>query len=343
MIKTIKRILASMLMAATLLAAGQACADTLIKGAGATFPYPLYSKWFRDYAQVEPSVAFTYEAIGSSGGVKKIMSGEVDFGASDRFLSDEELAASPEKLLQIPTVMGAVVLSYNIPGIQEVLRLTPETLSSIYLGEITRWNDPRLVALNRELKGIDQKIVVVHRSDGSGTTSIFTDYLSKVSRVWAERVGTGNTVNWPIGIGGKGSREMVERIRTVPYSIAYMENAYTMVNNLPTALLKNRAGRFVHPTMRSVRAAAVDAIRRVQDDYRISLVNQGGKEAYPIVGLTWLILRERQQDLVKGKALVEFLNWELKKAEKMTSTLFYTPLPEKLAGMVEQTINSIIY
>ncbi len=252
MIKKIHRIFV-LLTAVMALSAGQSFAETVLKGAGATFPYPLYSKWFRDYAQVDPVVAFTYDAIGSSGGVKQIMAQAVNFGASDRFLTDEELAAAPGKLLQIPTVMGAVVLSYNIPGLHSELKLTPEAVSAIYLGEISRWNDSRLVALNKELKTIDQKIIVVHRSDGSGTTSIFTDYLSSVSSEWARKVGKGNTVQWPVGIGGKGSKEMVEHIRTVPFSIAYMENAYTMVNNLPTAVLKNKAGRFVNPTMRSIR------------------------------------------------------------------------------------------
>ncbi|ACM20346.1 phosphate ABC transporter, periplasmic phosphate-binding protein [Geotalea daltonii FRC-32] len=343
MINKMKKYMAILAAVAVTLSAGQSFAETVLKGAGATFPYPLYSKWFRDYTLVDPVVAFTYDAIGSSGGVKQIMAQAVNFGASDRFLTDEELAAAPGKLLQIPTVMGAVVLSYNIPGLHSELKLTPEAVSAIYLGEISRWNDSRLVALNKELKTIDQKIIVVHRSDGSGTTSIFTDYLSSVSSEWAGKVGKGNTVQWPVGIGGKGSKEMVEHIRTVPFSIAYMENAYTMVNNLPTAVLKNKTGRFVNPTMRSIRAAAVDAIKHVKNDYRVSLVNQAGKDAYPIVGLTWLLVYQEQKDPVKGKALVEFLNWELKKAEKMTSTLFYTPLPEKLGSMVNQVIRSIRY
>ncbi|WP_243373275.1 phosphate ABC transporter substrate-binding protein PstS [Geotalea sp. SG265] len=343
MIKSVHRIFVLLLAAVMTLSAGQSFAETVLKGAGATFPYPLYSKWFRDYAQVDPGTAFTYDAVGSSGGIKQIVAQLVDFGASDRFLSDEELAAAPEKLLQIPTVMGAVVLSYNIPGFHGDLRLTPETVSAIYLGEISRWNDPRLVALNKTLKEVDEKIIVVHRSDGSGTTSIFTDYLASVSSRWAKEIGKGTSVDWPVGIGSKGSKGMVESIRTVPFSIAYMENAYTMVNNLPSVVIRNRAGRFVNPTMRSIRAAAVDAVKHVQDDYRVSLVNQGGKDAYPIVGLTWLLVYQEQKDPVKGKALVEFLNWELKKAEKMTSTLFYTPLPEKLGVMVAKRIESITY
>jgi phosphate transport system substrate-binding protein len=343
MINKMKKYMLIAVAVVVTLSAGQVSAETVLKGAGATFPYPLYSKWFRDYAQVEPDTAFTYDAIGSGGGIKQIMAKAVDFGASDQFLTDGELAAAPAKLLQIPTVMGAVVLSYNIPGFHGELKLTPETIGAIYLGEISRWNDPRLVALNKGLKKVDEKIIVVHRSDGSGTTSIFTDYLSSISSQWAKRVGRGTTVQWPVGTGSKGSKGMVEAVRTVPFSIAYMENAYTMVNNLPTALLKNRAGRFVNPTMRSIRAAAVDAVKLVKDDYRVSLVNQAGKDAYPIVGLTWLLVYQEQVDPIKGKALVDFLTWELKKAEKMTSTLFYTPLPEKLGMMVDQVIRSISY
>lgn len=343
MIKTIcKRIfvLALLVMTAT---TGQAFAETVLKGAGATFPYPLYSKWFRDYAVVDPEVFFSYEAVGSGGGIRQIMAQSIDFGASDKFLTDEELKAAPGKLLQIPTVMGAVAITYNLPGTGSGLKLTPETLSDIFLGKITRWNDPRIASVNKKLHLPDKGIIVVHRSDGSGTTNIFTDYLSGVSGEWARKIGKGTTVDWPVGIGGKGSGEIVNQIKTVPFTIGYVENAYTMVNNLPVASLKNKSGRFVNPTMRSVRAATVDAVNRITDDYRISLVNQSGKEAYPIVGFTWLLVYQQQKDPEKGKKLVEFLNWELRKAEKMTSTLFYTPLPEKLADMVGKTINSITY
>jgi len=341
----------TLLLSAT---SGPACAETLLKGAGATFPYPLYSKWFQDYQAVDPGISFSYQATGSGDGIRQIMAKSVEFGASDKFLSDEELKAAPGKLLHIPTVMGAVAVTYHVPGIGSGLRLTPEVVAGIYLGKITRWNDPRLAKLNRGVKLPGQDIVVVHRSDGSGTTSIFTDYLSSVNGAWARNIGKGTTVAWPAGVGAKGSSEVVRVLKETPYSIGYVEIAYALENNLATAQLKNKSGRFVKPTMLSTRAAAVSAMQRgdrgmldqVQEelserDYRISLVNMPGKDVYPIVGLTWLLVYQQQEDAVKGKKLVEFLTWELKKAEKMTSTLHYTPLPKNLADQVERTIKSI--
>ena len=335
-------------------AAGPACAEPTLEGAGATFPYPLYSKWFKDYQAVDPNVSFNYDATGSGDGIRKILAKSVDFGASDKFLSDEELKGAPGKLLHIPTVMGAVAVTYNVPGVASGLRLTPQAIAGIYLGKITRWNDPVLAGLNRKLRLPARDIVVVHRSDGSGTTSIFTDYLSSVDKSWARKVGKGTTVAWPAGVGAKGSSEVVARIKATPYSIGYVEIAYALENNLATAALKNRSGRFVKPSMLATRAAAVNAINegersildQVQDemaegDYRISLVNKPGRDVYPIVGLTWLLVYQRQEDAVKGRKLVEFLIWELRKAEKMTSTLHYTPLPKKLADQVEKTIRSI--
>jgi len=352
----LKALLKSFLALALLLSAtsGPACAGTLLNGAGATFPYPLYSKWFKDYQAADSSVSFNYQATGSGDGIKKIMAKSVDFGASDKFLSDEELKAATGKLLHIPTVLGAVAVTYNIPGIGSGLRLTPQAVAGIYLGKITRWNDPTLARLNQKLKLPEQDIVVVHRSDGSGTTSIFTDYLSSVDAVWAKRVGKGTSVAWPTGVGAKGSSEVVNRIKGTPYSIGYAEIAYAIENDLSTAVLKNRSGQFVKPNVLSTRAAAVHAMEGedrsildpvqdelVEKDYRISLVNKPGRDVYPIVGLTWLLVYQQQEDAVKGKKLVEFLMWELRKAEKMTSMLYYTPLPKKLADQVEKTIKSI--
>jgi phosphate transport system substrate-binding protein len=324
-------------------ASSRALADTTLHGAGATFPYPLYSKWFKDYQAVDPSVSFSYDAIGSGGGIRQVMAEAVDFGASDKYLSDDELKNAPGKLLHIPTVMGAVAVTYHLPGIGSGLKLTPEVLADIYLGKITRWNDPLLVSSNLELKLPDELIVVVHRSDQSGTSNIFTDYLSNVNTEWAQKIGQGTYVAWPVGDGANGSSEVVKKIAGTPYSIGYLEIAYALENELATAQLRNRSGRFVRPTMLSTRAAAVNALNKLQDDCRISLVNQPGMDAYPIVGLTWLLVRQQQKDAAKGKKLVEFLMWELKHAEKMTSTLYYTPLPKKLADMVEKTINSISY
>jgi phosphate transport system substrate-binding protein len=321
----------------------QAFAQTTLKGAGATFPYPLYSKWFKDYAAVDPQVSFDYQAIGSGGGIKAILSRSVDFGASDKFLSDQELKGAPSKLLHIPTVMGSVALAYHLPGVRSGLKLTPELLAGIYLGTVTRWNDPRLAKLNPGEPLPDLPIVVVHRSDASGTTNIFTDYLSKVDQSWAGKIGVGTTVAWPVGVAAKGSSEVVQRIKEAPGSIGYVEIAYALENQLATAALKNRSGRFVAPTMLATRAAALHALKGIDGDFRISLVDQPGREVYPIVGMTWLLVYQEQQDALVGKKLVEFLLWELKAAEKMTSTLHYTPLPKELADQVEKTIKSISY
>ena len=336
------------LIALTLLAAclnpGQAFAGSvLLQGAGATFPYPLYHKWFNDYAAVDPETAFNYDAVGSGGGIKRIMAQTVDFGASDKFLTDEELKAAPAKLLHIPTVLGAVAVTYNVPGVATGLKFTPKLLSDIFLGRLTRWSDPRLAKLNPGASLPAADIVVVHRADGSGTTSIFTDYLSSVSREWAEKVGKGALVNWPVGLGGRGSGEVVHQILGTPNSIGYVEIAYVQENNLSDAALQNRSGSFVRPTALSTRAAAVNGLKNMKSDFRVSLVNEPGKGAYPIVGLTWLLVYQQQKDAEKGKKLVEFLNWELNRAEKMTSTLFYTPLPKRLADLVQKEINTITF
>jgi len=324
--------------------AGQAFAGrVLLQGAGATFPYPLYNKWFNEYAAVDPEVTFNYEAIGSGGGIKRIMAQTADFGASDKFLTDEELKAAPAKLLHIPTVLGAVAVTYNIPGIASGLKFTPKILSDIFLGKLTSWNDTRLTSLNPGVRLPDAAIVVVHRTDGSGTTSIFTDYLSDASPEWAEKVGRGTVVNWPIGVGGKGSGQVVHQIVGTPCSIGYVEIAYVKENGLCDAALKNRSGHFVRPTPLSTRAAAVNGLKDLKNDFRVSLVNELGKDAYPIVGLTWLLVYQQQNDPAKGRKLVEFLIWELTKAEKMTSNLYYTPLPKKLADMVRQEIGKITY
>jgi phosphate transport system substrate-binding protein len=323
--------------------AGQAFGETQLKGAGATFPYPLYNKWFKEYGAVDPAVTFSYEAVGSGGGIRQILAQTVDFGASDKFLTDEELKTAPAPLLQIPTVMGAVAVTYNLPGIGSGLRLTPSVLSEIFSGKITRWNNPRITAVNKGRKLPDREIVVVHRSDSSGTSYVFTEYLSSVSRAWAKEIGKGTTVNWPVGIGAKGSSEVVRQVTGTPFTIGYVEIAYVLDNNLPAAALKNRAGSYVKPTMKSTRAAGANALQQIKGDYRVSLVNQPGKDAYPIAAFTWLFVYQHQQDREKGRKLVEFLNWELRKAEKMTSTLFYVPLPEELANMVAKTIANISY
>jgi len=339
-----KNILKSMLALAalaTLATAGSASAETLINGAGATFPYPLYSKWFAEYAKIDKSVKFNYQSIGSGGGIKQITAQTVDFGASDKPLTDEELKAAPGKLLHLPTVMGAVVVTYNIPGVAKGLKLSAEALSQIYAGKIVSWSDPKLIRDNAGLKLPTKPIIVVHRSDGSGTTSIFTDYLSSVSPEWAKSVGRGASVRWPAGLGGKGNEGVAGQIKTTPYTIGYVELAYAYENKLPYAYIRNSAGTFVEPSIASTSAAAAGAAKSMPADYRVSLVNQPGKNAYPIVGFTWLLVYQDQKDKLKGKKLVEFLSWELKQGQQMAAKLLYAPLPPNVAKMVEKTVKSI--
>ncbi|KAF0219978.1 MAG: phosphate transport system substrate-binding [Geobacteraceae bacterium] len=343
MFNNIRKSIIALALLAVSTVAGQASAETLINGAGATFPYPLYSKWFSEYAKVDPTAKFNYQSIGSGGGIKQITAQTVDFGASDKFLTDEELKAAPGKLLHIPTVMGAVVVTYNIPGIGKGLKISQEDLADIFLGKITKWNDPKITNDNPGVKLPDQPIIVVHRSDGSGTTSIFTDYLTSVNKEWKEKVGKGASVKWPIGLGGKGNEGVAGQVKNINYAIGYVELAYAVENKLTYAYLKNRDGNFVEPSIKTTSAAAAGAAKHMPSDFRVSLVNQPGKDTYPIVGFTWLLVYEQQKDPVKGKKLVEFLNWSMNKGQKMASALLYAPLPENVEKMVEKTIKTIKY
>jgi len=317
-----------------------ASAQMMINGAGATFPYPIYSKWFDAYTKVDPSVRFNYQSIGSGGGQKQILSQTVDFGASDGPMSDENLAKAPGKILHIPTVAGAVVISYNLPGSPK-LKLDGDTIAGMYLGQIKKWNDPKLAALNPGVKLPDQDIVVVHRSDGSGTTFIFTDYLSKVSSEWKSKVGNNTSVNWPAGIGGKGNEGVSGQIKQTPGAIGYVELIYAIQNKMPDAQVKNAAGEFVEPTIESVTAALATA--EIPDDFRFSMTNAPGKDAYPIAGATWLLVYQQQKDPAKGKKLVDFLKWAAKDGEKMAKNLDYAPLPENVQERVLKEVNEIKY
>ena len=326
---------------ATALLAGisvTASAQMMINGAGATFPYPIYSKWFDEYAKVDPSVRFNYQSIGSGGGQKQILAQTVDFGASDGPMTDENLGKAPGKLLHIPTVAGAVVLTYNLPG-NPSLKLDGDTIAGIFLGQIKKWNDPKIAALNPGTKLPDQDIVVVHRSDGSGTTFIFTDYLSKVSSEWKAKVGNNTSVNWPTGIGGKGNEGVSGQVKQTPGAIGYVELIYAAQNKMPIAELKNSAGEFVKPTIDSVTAALATA--DIPDDFRFSMTNAPGKDAYPISGATWLLVYEQQKDAAKGKKLVEFLKWAATKGEGMAKDLDYAPLPESVQARVLKRIDEI--
>jgi phosphate transport system substrate-binding protein len=315
-----------------------ASAQMMINGAGATFPYPIYSKWFDEYAKVDPSVRFNYQSIGSGGGQKQILAQTVDFGASDGPMSDDNLAKAPGKLLHIPTVAGADVVAYNLPG-NPALKFDADTIAGIFLGQIKKWNDPKIAALNPGVTLPDQEIVVVHRSDGSGTTYIWTDYLSKISPEWKTKVGTNTSVNWPTGIGGKGNEGVAGQIKQTPGALGYVELIYAVQNKMPYADVKNAAGEFVKPTLESVTAALATA--DVPDDFRFSMTNAPGKEAYPIAGATWLLVYKQQKDATKGKKLVEFLKWAAKDGEKMAKDLQYAPLPESLQQRVLKRIDEI--
>jgi phosphate transport system substrate-binding protein len=323
-----------------LICASAVSAQMTINGAGATFPYPIYSKWFDEYARIDPSVRFNYQSIGSGGGQKQILAQTVDFGASDGPMSDENLAKAPGKLLHIPTVAGAVVITYNLPG-SPTLKLDGETIADIFHGKIKKWNDPKIAALNSGTRLPDQEIVVVHRSDGSGTTYIFTDYLSKVSSEWKSKVGNNTSVNWPTGLGGKGNEGVAGQVKQTPGSLGYVELIYAIQNKMPYAAVKNSAGEFVKPTLDSVTAALTTA--NIPDDFRFSMTNAPGKDAYPIAGATWLLVYEQQKDAAKGKKLVEFLKWAETKGEQMSKDLDYAPLPDNLRDRVLKRVNEIKY
>jgi phosphate transport system substrate-binding protein len=315
-----------------------ASAQLMINGAGATFPYPIYSKWFDEYAKVDPSVRFNYQSIGSGGGQKQILAQTVDFGASDGPMSDDNLGKAPGKILHIPTVAGAVVMTYNLPG-NPALKLDGETIADIFLGKIKKWNDPKITALNSGASLPDKEIVVAHRSDGSGTTFIFTDYLSKISSEWKGKVGTNTSVSWPTGIGGKGNEGIAGQVKQTPGALGYVELIYATQNKMPYADVKNAAGEFVKPTPESVTAALATA--DIPDDFRFSMTNAQGKDAYPIAGATWLLVYEQQKDANKGKKLVEFLKWSLTDGEKMAKDLQYAPLPESVQQRVLKRIGEI--
>ncbi|MGA3141630.1 MAG: phosphate ABC transporter substrate-binding protein PstS [Verrucomicrobiota bacterium] len=315
-------------------------AQLLINGAGATFPYPIYSKWFDEYAKVDPSVRFNYQSIGSGGGQKQITAQTVDFGASDGPMSDENLAKAPGKLLHIPTVAGADVITYNLPG-NPKLKLDGDTIVNIYMGNITKWNDPKIAMLNPGVDLPDLPVIVVHRSDGSGTTYIFVDYLSSISPVWADSVGKGTSVKWPVGIGGKGNEGVAGQVKQLSGAVGYVELIYAKQNKMPYADVKNAAGNFITPSLDSVTTAFATA--KIPDDFRFSMVNALGDNAYPISGATWLLVYEQQKNAVKGKKLVEFLNWALTKGEGMASSLDYASLPENVQQRVLERIKTIKY
>ena len=329
-------------LAALALATGTAHAQLQLNGAGATFPYPMYSKWFSLYGKVDTTSRFNYQSIGSGGGIKQISEQTVDFGASDGPMTDEQLsAAKGGAIMHVPTVMGAVVLTYNVEGVKTGLKLTPDVIADIFTGRIVKWNDSAIAKANPGVEMPARDIVVVHRSDGSGTSYIFTDYLSKVSTNWRDRVGRGTAVSWPVGLGGKGNEGVTGLVKQTPFSIGYVELIYALSNDLPYAIVQNKAGQFVTPSLESVTAAAASAAAEMPDDFRVSITDAAGADAYPIAGMTWLLVYEKQADPEKGKKLVAFLDWALTEGQKAAPELHYAPLPAAVASKARASLATI--
>jgi phosphate transport system substrate-binding protein len=314
--------------------------QTTLNGAGATFPYPMYSKWFSEYNKLHPDVQINYQSIGSGGGIRQVLNGTVDFGASDGPMTDEQLKEAKTKILHVPTVMGAVVPAYNVPGVSADVKFTPEALSGIFLGKIQKWNDAAITSANPGVKFPDQSIIVIYRSDGSGTTFIFTDYLSKISKDWASTVGKGTSVKWPGGLGGKGNEGVAGQVRQLQGSIGYVELIYAVQNKITYGFVKNAAGNFVRASLEGVTEAAASA-PAMPADFRVSITNAPGKTAYPISSFTWLLIPEQSKDPKKGKILADFLNWMVTDGQKMTSQLSYAPLPASVVEKVKAAIKQV--
>jgi phosphate transport system substrate-binding protein len=312
-----------------------------LQGAGATFPMPIYQKWISEYGKLNPNVRIDYQSIGSGGGIKQIKDQTIDFGASDSPMKDEDLKSAPGELLHIPTVLGAVVLTYNLPGSPQGLRFSPDVIADIFLGKLKRWDDARIKADNAGVNLPATEITVVRRSDGSGTSAVFTDYLSKVSPEWKEKVGAGTSPNWPVGLGGKGNEGVTGQVKQTPNTLGYVELAYAVQNSLPVALVKNRSGNFIEPTLESVTAAAAETVATTPEDLRVSITDAAGASAYPISSYTYILAYKDQKDAVKGKALVDFLWWGIHDGEKFAKDLRYSPLPEEIVKRAEAKINSI--
>ena len=340
-----KRIAGMLLLAFAL--AGVVWADSTlsINGAGATFPYPMYSKWFDEYSKKNTSVQINYQSIGSGGGIKQVTEGTVDFGASDGPMNDEQLKAYSDKhgsgILHFPTVMGAVVPFYNIPGVSAELNFTPEALAGIYLGKITKWNDPAIADANKGISLPASDIVVVHRAEGSGTTYCWTDYLSKVSDEWKTKVGKGASVNWPVGLGGKGSEGVTGTVKNTPNSISYVELIYAESNKIPYGSVKNSSGVFVKASLAAVSAAAAGAAKEMPDDFRVSITNAPGKASYPISTFTWLLIPEKFSDAAKRDAIKGFVKWMLADGQSYAEALSYAKLPKEVVAKELKAIGKI--
>ncbi|MES2770033.1 MAG: phosphate ABC transporter substrate-binding protein PstS [Bdellovibrionota bacterium] len=317
-----------------------ASAAQLINGAGATFPYPLYSKWFSEYNKQNPNVKINYQSVGSGAGIKQLLAKTVDFGASDAPMKDDELKSAGAPVVHIPTVLGAVVVSYNIPGVSTSINLSPTLVSDIFMGKIKKWNDPKIAAENAGVKFPDTAVTPVYRSDGSGTTSVFTDYLAKVSPEWSEKVGAGKAVKWPTGLGGKGNEGVAGVLKQTPGSVGYVEQVYAVTNKLPVASIKNAAGKYVQPSFESVSAAAEGALKTMPADYRVSITNAAGATSYPIAAFTYILVYKKM-NATTGKDFVQFLKWSMGQGQSFAKDLAYAPLPKSLVTKVEATISQL--
>jgi len=322
------------------LMAWPAVGQTTLNGAGATFPNPMYSKWFSEYHKIHPDISINYQAIGSGGGIRQVLSGTVDFGASDMPMTDPQLKEAKTTILNIPTVLGADVPAYNVPGVTAELKFTPEALAGIFLGKITKWNDKAITSANPGVNLPDKDIIVVHRSDGSGTTFIWVDYLSKVSPEWKGQVGADTSVKWPLGMGGLHNDGVAGLIRQLPGAIGYIELIYAVENHIPYGSVRNSAGVFVKASLESVTAAAASA-PKMPADFRVSITNAPGKDAYPISSFTWLLVPAQSKDAAKGKILADFLSWMVNDGQKLTPALDYAPLPETVAAKVKEAIKQV--
>ena len=312
-----------------------------LTGAGGTFPNPIYQRWFTEYSGSHPGVQINYQSVGSGAGIRQISQGIVDFGASDGPMNDQQLSESKQKLIHIPTVLGAVVPSYNLPGINQELRFSPEVIADIYLGEITKWNDPRLEKDNPGVKLPDHAILPVYRSDGSGTNYIFTDFLSKVSPEFKQKIGVNTSVRWPLGVGQKGNEGVAGMVRNSPYSFGYVELIYAVQNKMLYGVVRNPAGKWIKASTESVSAAAAGAAKNMPADYRVSITNAPGAESYPISSFTWLLIPIHSQDAAKGKVLHDFLEWMLDHGESEAASMTYAPLPVPVVARVRQSIGLI--
>lgn len=318
-----------------------------INGAGATFPYPIYSKWFNEYAKINKDAKINYQSIGSGGGIKQITEGTVDFGATDSPMSNEEIEKANTKnsnsILHIPTVIGSVVLTYNIPGIDKNINLSSDAVSGIYLGKIKKWNDPVIQKENPDVKLPDKEIIVCYRTDGSGTTFVFTDYLGKVSEEWKTKVGVAKDVKFPVGQGGKGNEGVTGLVKQLEYSIGYVELIYALQNNLKYGNIKNQEGQYIAPSLETLTKAAEQSVAEIPDDLRQSITNAKGKDSYPISSYTYLLIYEKQKDAGKGKTLKEFLVWAMNDGEKFAKDLGYAPLPPSVVEKSLEKVKKISY